>query len=89
MFLNYSKNNSSDFPLVTSLVKRSGKKKIITYLVLGNFLTHFLQVTLGKDQTHISLIQKYPAKTVTLFIYQTLKAQKKKDLHFKVPEATG
>ena len=80
MFLNYSKSNYFNFPLITPSINRTDnnssikyskfhvKKGTITHLVLGNFLTHFLQVTFGKDQTHISLIQKYPAKTVYLFI---------------------
>ena len=31
----------------------------LTNLVLGNFLTHFLEVTLGEDQTNISLYTKH------------------------------
>ena len=67
----------------------NNSKEIITHLVLGNFFTNFLQITLSKDQTHISLIQNKQKKR--LLIYQTLKTQKiyEKDLNFKVPEAKG
>lgn len=67
--LNLISNNKTQFKkhttndiIITCKNTSKLKKKLRIYLVLGNLLSNFLQVTLSKDQPNITLHPKKPLK---------------------------
>lgn len=74
--LNLISNNKTQFKkhttnyIIITCKNTSKLKKLRIYLVLGNLLSNFLQVTLSKDQPNITL---HPKKTLKKIKHKIIK----------------